>query len=805
MPRDGTTRRHVLKGVAGGSAATAAGIGGGATAASSRGAARGQDGGIAIAIRTANDPVEAGEFLRVDARFENAGSEPVTETIRFVVGHDPTTVDSGTVQLDSGESETITLGFETALVRNNQQFPVRVEGETDTAERSVLVYGTEGGPTGDIAVRILETDHPVDAGEYLEVLVELAPVDGPAAGEVRFVVGHDPTEVDSRGVTLESGETESVTLGFETALVRNNQQFPVRAVTDADESERSVLVYGTEDGPDGGDVAVRIRGTNHPVGAGEVLDVTAELENVGTGTVTERIDFVVGHDPTTVDSETVQLDPGEAETITLQFETALVRNTQEFPVRVRSDVDEAVRTVRVFGTDDGPDGTLAVRILETNDPVDAGEVLDVTAELEAVDGAATGEVRLVVGHDPTTVDSESVSLGPGETETVTLEFETALVENDQEFPVRVRSDADEAVRSVLVYGTGDDQDEFSVTFPSCTRAVVRVGRLEDGESVAASTGFYNLAGDGEPLYGNTIMEDWIEAGRHVDAPFTGTIVFEVGDDPGVSGGGGRATVVVPDYGDLGPVITGITDPEGYPTATITHPNPQAESCLNDLVDGGRLAVSIVGTNDPVESGEVLDVTAELENVGTAAVTRTVRLIVGHDPTVVDSESVSLGPGETGTITLQFETALVERTQEFPARVESDDDSAVRTVTVIGTAETDTDDESTTEADQAADADGESDDEPVEDPDGPDEDTDADGPSAEPGEDGDDEAAGDSGGDTGTGDSDGDAETDDSDGDTETDDSGGDTGTADSDGNNGDGDPERNADEGGGSENESTGG
>ncbi|SDJ55395.1 hypothetical protein [Natronorubrum texcoconense] len=104
--------------------------------------------------------------------------------------------------------------------------------------------------------------------------------------------------------------------------------------------------------------------------------------------------------------------------------------------------------------DDVGDGEISVALLETNDPVPAGETLAVTAELETdADSATTAEVELVVGHDPTVVDTASRTVD--RTETVTLEFETATVANGQTFPVRVEGSDDSAETSIDVIGTDE--------------------------------------------------------------------------------------------------------------------------------------------------------------------------------------------------------------------------------------------------------------------------------------------------------------------------------------------------------------
>ncbi len=311
---------------------------------------------------------------------------------------------------------------------------------------------------------------------------------------------------------------------------------------------------------------VRITGTNAPVAAGEDLVVDAELEIDGNSTyhgfVEATLELIVGHDPTRVDSRTVEVFAGRTETVQLEFTTATVRNTQTFPARVETRHATAETDVTVIGTDDEGAGQLTVSDLSTNAPVTGGDWLEVTATLENVgEGPASREVDLVVGHDPTTVDSQQVTLDAGETTTVSLGYETYPVANDDEFPVRVRTGDDSASQSVLVYGRDDGND----------------------------TG-------GSPSF----------------------------------------------------------------------------------------AVSISGTNIPVTGGQRLSVTATLENVGDAAGTQTVELVVGTTPEVVDSATVRLAPSETTRVSLGYETYPVATDDTFPVTVRSPHSSDTRTVTVRGT-------------------------------------------------------------------------------------------------------------------------
>ncbi|WP_226042241.1 hypothetical protein [Natrinema sp. DC36] len=316
-----------------------------------------------VRITGTNAPVRSGEVLVVDAEIAIDGDSTyhafVEATPELIVGHDPTRVDSETVEVFAGNSETVRLEFTTATVRNTQTFPVRVETRHAASETDVTVIGTDDAEShGHLEVTDLETNAPVTGGERLEVTATLDNSgDGPASRDVELVVGDDPTTVDTRGVTVGAGETTTVTLGYETYPVENDDQFPISVETGDDTATRSVLVYGRSgDGNgDGGErdeatFAVSITGTNAPVTGGEWLSVTAVVENVGSAPGRHDTKLVVGRSPEVVDTLRVSLNPGQSQRLALGYETYPVTNDDTFPIVVRSPHASDRRTVTVHGT-----------------------------------------------------------------------------------------------------------------------------------------------------------------------------------------------------------------------------------------------------------------------------------------------------------------------------------------------------------------------------------------------------------------------------------------------------------------------
>ncbi|WP_252700681.1 hypothetical protein [Natronosalvus vescus] len=306
-----------------------------------------------------------------------------------------------------------------------------------------------------------------------------------------------------------------------------------------------------------------------------------------------------------------------------------------------------------------------------------------------------------VGDDTESVDDGSSEDSKGDDQSAEDgERDDREADGSDERDDREDGDDDEESAEGDVDGADDDEDEAdgdgeesddengsahdgdpTVQFDGCARAEV-TGSFNDDDVVYASTGFYD---DG--LYGNTHLEDGVTFGRDVEAPFSGTVVLELGDSRDVAVGSDDIVVTIPEYGSDGTVITGVTtDPDDAAVAGITHENPDASTCLEEIevenVDA-RVVIEILDTTAPVDTGEYLEVTAEIRNVSDVDGSQEIRLLVGHDPEVVDRTTVDLDGGVADNVRLGYETASIERNQEFPVIIESADDSDTETVLVYG--------------------------------------------------------------------------------------------------------------------------
>ncbi|QLK26175.1 hypothetical protein HYG81_00685 [Natrinema zhouii] len=107
----------------------------------------------------------------------------------------------------------------------------------------------DSNTSGDATFEVgsLETNTPIDAGEFLEVSVTVENTGG-AAGtqDLKLLVGDSAQLVERRSLSLDAGERTQLSTGYETPHIDNDHEFPVRVESDDDAAERSVLVYGRE-------------------------------------------------------------------------------------------------------------------------------------------------------------------------------------------------------------------------------------------------------------------------------------------------------------------------------------------------------------------------------------------------------------------------------------------------------------------------------------------------------------------------------------------------------------------------------
>ncbi len=317
---------------------------------------------------------------------------------------------------------------------------------------------------------------------------------------------------------------------------------------------------------DGG-ITIDIDSTNEPVTAGESLVVAATLTNTGGAETTETVELRDG--ATVLDEVDVTLDASESKSIEFTWETT-TDDSGVFNLTVASSFDSDTVTVTIDAPTSDP--FFAVTIDGTNEPITAGETLEVFVTVANTgDEEGTKTVELV-NFDGTVVDSTSLTLAGGATEAITLQWTDAPEGTGD---VTVRTEDDEATRTVAI-GT-----DTAVEVVTCR--------------VIDTAGNYALSSD---LSGEdtciiiTASDVFFDGGGH-----TITASNATGNDWGihVTGGDGRIENVTVSNVDL----------EGWDNG-VRFQNVDSSELSNTLVENGSTGVLLLNSND----NELADLTIQ---------------------------------------------------------------------------------------------------------------------------------------------------------------------------------------------------
>ena len=336
--------------------------------------------------------------------------------------------------------------------------------------------GTDQPAPADFGVSVSGTNSPVTEGDTLSVTATVENTGGQTATQtVDFSVG---SVSDSQSVTLDADESQSVT--FEWTTDEDDAGSYTATVESANDSATtSVSVEASEPEPDPepepADFGVSVSSTNSPVTEGETITVDATVENTGGQQATQTV--VLDIDGSTVDSQSVTLGAGESEMVSLSWTTA-AGDAGDSTATVSTADASAQTTVTVEAPAPDPDpASFGVSVSSTNSPVTAGEPLDVTTTITN-DGEQSGTQTIELDVAGGVQDSESVSLGAGESETITLSWATA--EGDG-------GDYAATVSSVDASAQTDVTVESATTIPSSFTTVVEDGEIELGTGSNAYT------------------------------------------------------------------------------------------------------------------------------------------------------------------------------------------------------------------------------------------------------------------------------------------------------------------------------
>ncbi|MFC6716481.1 hypothetical protein ACFQGT_19520 [Natrialbaceae archaeon GCM10025810] len=406
-----------------------------------------------------------------------------------------------------------------------------------------------------------------------------------------------------------------------------------------------------------GDLEVTIVDAGAPVGAGDYLDVTAEITNAGSTDVRVDVDLVVGHDPERMGGVRTTVDAGETYEYNGGFQTYPVPSDDEFPVRVEVDGGVAAdeRTVGVRGAADlpdaSPDGDLSV--------APGTEVL-----FEAGAAAQGGSQQTIWWVDGERA-SDSLDAWPGE----------YMAEQGAHYHVESFDSSGSHNVAAAVIPDGEERTyaarwSVDATSGGHSSPVVEAARPSDDPVSVA---------EGETVpFGLTASDPDGDLDRVVWWLTQADVILDVTDLEGA-----RDTATISYEGTCHTCVVNPWVIAADGTVTTDGPNWEIRRAEDGGGGGqeGELLVSIRSTDSPVDAGEYLEVIVDVENTGDAPLSQELELVVGHDPKLLDTQEVIVDPGETGAATLGFETYPTRQHERFPVRVVGEDDDDRVTVEV----------------------------------------------------------------------------------------------------------------------------
>lgn len=294
-------------------------------------AQNGGDANFQVTIDSTNSPVLEGDPLEVTATVENTGGSSGTQTVALDVGGSQQ--DSTSMSLAPGESTTRTFVWNTGD-GDDGRYTASVSSDNDTAETDVRVQSP-----ANFQVFINETNSPITENDTLTVEVNVENR-GDRTDNQEITLEANGEEQDSVNVALDGGADQTRTLEWDTSddddVEAGDYTVTVASEDDSDSAEITIN--------DVADFEVEIDSTNEPVVEGDTLEVEATIRNTDNTGDEQEIDLLVGGNVR--DTETVQLDEDDDETIVLTWDTDR-GDAGNYVANVTSDTDSATTDVSV--------------------------------------------------------------------------------------------------------------------------------------------------------------------------------------------------------------------------------------------------------------------------------------------------------------------------------------------------------------------------------------------------------------------------------------------------------------------------
>ncbi|WP_436902086.1 DUF7289 family protein [Halovenus halobia] len=386
--------------------------------------------------------------------------------------------------------------------------------------------------------------------------------------------------------------------------------------------------------------------------ATDEIEVEVAIENLGDGGDTQTV-LMRDDDGNPVDVKTVSLSgedgPNDRTTAVFRWQTRSSDAGTGKTITVQSEDNGATET---FDIDDAP-GTndeFTVDVMAVNDPITAGDALEVQIQAENVGSDAGKRFVELLDFNNRTVDlTETSELSPGGTETFNLTWNTEIGDGNTD-DIYVVSRDDEV---------GQEVEVKPVTGPNSTFEVTSATTLTDpvtaGDDVEVETTIENTGTDADTQF--------------VEAEFNGLTKTEK-----ITVGPSSSQTVTFKFGTASGVVN---SPTTFDVEVQTEDDNETTPVTIEPASGDVLTVDILSTSGPVEAGEKLDVTVEVDGLN-AKSTLSLETPYGSVLRPADVESIT----SDGTYTITWSTLVGQGNsdpQEIVARVEGVTDTAQVTV------------------------------------------------------------------------------------------------------------------------------
>ena len=415
-------------------------------------------------------------------------------------------------------------------------------------------------------------------------------------------------EYDSSYVLTNSHALDTVSGGFiSNADVDNGDYWEIY---EAEQMETPTWIFEAPEDPD---FLVGFNSDNSPVEYGNTYNIDVDVDNVGTSSGSDNVDLLI--DGVEEDTQTLTLDKGETQTITLSWSTTS-SDVGTHDVEVQGTADTFTTTMEVTETIYEIDG------LSDNAPIDETQTYSITADLfNSGNGDADKDVWLNI--DGTEVDrANSVDIAPSSTGSVTLEW--------------VTTDGDEGSHTAEVCTPDECQStSFNVEPASSNFEITRDSDnspVPEGETYQLQATVTNTgAGDGTN-----------DAWMNID----GTEVDRVNDiylQPSES-----TTITLEWSATSGEV--------GQHTVEMNTPHDSGTFNMN-VTDTPIFRVGQLSDNSPVYDNENYTIDAQITNEGDVSYSKDVFVRVE----TIERDRITnftLNSGETATATLSFNTSVL---------------------------------------------------------------------------------------------------------------------------------------------------